>query len=59
VELGFSPGQFVDFLLGWFGVDIGRDDGTLRDMRRYWQPLTESDHKRIEPPPERGSPGRP
>ncbi|MCZ6691298.1 MAG: hypothetical protein O7H41_17055 [Planctomycetota bacterium] len=23
---GFSPGEFVDFFLGWFGVDIARDD---------------------------------
>ncbi|MCZ6691091.1 MAG: hypothetical protein O7H41_15995, partial [Planctomycetota bacterium] len=26
VRAGFSPGEFVDFLLGWFGVDIAGDD---------------------------------
>jgi hypothetical protein len=25
-RVGFSPGQFLDFLLGWFGPDIGDDD---------------------------------
>ena len=25
-RVGFSPGEFVDFLLGWFGVDIAGDD---------------------------------
>ena len=27
---GFSPGEFVDFFLGWFGVDIAGDDVPLR-----------------------------
>ena len=26
-SLNFSPGQAIDFLLGWFGADIGNDDG--------------------------------
>lgn len=26
VHVGFSPGQFADFLLGWFGLDIAGDD---------------------------------
>jgi len=26
VRLGFSPGQFADLLLGFFGLDIARDD---------------------------------
>lgn len=25
-RVGFSPGQFLDFVLGWSGVDIGKDD---------------------------------
>ena len=25
-SVGFSPGEFVDFLLGWFGLDIAGDD---------------------------------
>lgn len=27
-RVGFSPGELVDFLLGWFGIDIGADDLT-------------------------------
>jgi hypothetical protein len=26
VRLGFNPGELLDFLLGWFGVDIYHDD---------------------------------
>ncbi len=26
VRVGFSPGEFLDFLLGWFGADIAGDD---------------------------------
>lgn len=29
-RVGFSPGEFVDFLLGWFGVDIAGDDEARR-----------------------------
>ena len=29
VRVGFRAGQFVDFLLGWFGLDIGYDDTPL------------------------------
>lgn len=25
-RVGFSIGEFVDFLLGWFGIDIAKDD---------------------------------
>lgn len=28
-KVGFSPGQFVDFVLGWFGADIAGDDVPL------------------------------
>ncbi|MCZ6691323.1 MAG: hypothetical protein O7H41_17180 [Planctomycetota bacterium] len=30
---GFSPGEFVDFLLGWFGVDIAGDDRPLEAVQ--------------------------
>ena len=30
-KVGFSPGELVDFLLGWFGADIAQDDRSLRD----------------------------
>ena len=26
VRVGFNPVEFVDFLLGWFGLDILNDD---------------------------------
>ena len=29
VDLGYSPGEFLDFLLGLFTIDIARDDGRL------------------------------
>ncbi len=28
-RVGFSPGEFLDFLLGWFGIDIAGDDASL------------------------------
>jgi hypothetical protein len=28
--VGFSPGEFADFILGWFGIDFARDDIPLR-----------------------------
>ena len=30
-RVGFSPGQFADFLLGWFGLDIAGDDTKVPD----------------------------
>ena len=29
-RVGFSPGEFVDFFLGWFGADIAGDDIPLK-----------------------------
>jgi hypothetical protein len=42
VILRFSPGEFADFLLGWFGVDIDGDDGperrrTRNEARSYYR----------------------
>ncbi len=59
IELGFSFGQFVDFLSGWFGADLGNDDGELRKGRHYWVPMTEGDFKRVEPKPEKVPPAKP
>jgi hypothetical protein len=28
-KAGFSPGEMLDFLLGWFGIDIGGDDWAI------------------------------
>jgi len=47
LRVGFSIGQFVDFLLGWFGVDIGGDDGRYRRVGRRPKPTGE----RIYPTP--------
>ena len=30
LRFGFSLGEFVDFLLGWFGIDIANDDKVRR-----------------------------
>jgi hypothetical protein len=35
VRVGFSPGELLDFLLGWFGIDIAGDD----TMRPYLEVL--------------------
>jgi len=35
---GFSLGEFLDFLLGWFGVDIAGDDNASgRESRDYFE----------------------
>lgn len=34
IRAGFSPGEFLDFLLGWFGPDIARDDPAEERARR-------------------------
>jgi hypothetical protein len=33
-RVGFSPGEFLDFLLGWFGLDIAGDDRELPEPGR-------------------------
>ena len=30
VDVGYSPGETLDFLLGIFGIDIAKDDGKSR-----------------------------
>lgn len=40
-KVGFSPGEFVDFLLGWFGADIAGDDRPLKtpeEAGEEWPP---------------------
>ena len=35
VKVGFSPGELLDFVLGWFGIDIAGDDRPLEpDMQQ-------------------------
>ena len=46
-KAGFSPGEFVDFLLGWFGVDIAGDD---RPLEPEEAPTPESDESGKEAP---------
>lgn len=38
VNAGFSPGQFLDFLLGWFGIDLAGDDAPEARRRRSGVP---------------------
>jgi hypothetical protein len=38
ITIGFSLGEFLDFLLGWFGLDIADDDTpSRRKCREYYQ----------------------
>ena len=30
-RVALNPGEFMDFLLGWFGVDIAGDDTSLEE----------------------------
>jgi len=34
-RVGFSPGEFLDFLLGWFGVDIANDDTAAQERAAF------------------------
>jgi len=56
-NIGFSIGQFVDWITGFFGADLGDDDGERRPHRKYWKPIEEK--KDFDPPrqvqPKRGS----
>jgi hypothetical protein len=38
VRLGFNPGELVDFILGWTGVDIYNDDVDAEDAEDAEQP---------------------
>ena len=38
---GFSPGEFLDFLLGWFGVDIAGDDHRLEPREKTGEGVDE------------------
>lgn len=52
LNLGFSPGEFLDFLLGWFGVDLAGDDPEeRRKTRDYFR-----DRKDRDPSPETPAP---
>jgi hypothetical protein len=38
LSFGFSPGEFLDFLLGWFFLDLaGDDDPKARKQRDYFE----------------------
>ena len=50
-QVGFSPGEFVDWLLGWFGADIAGDDGDRRAKKRLYRPIPVlQDAKGPDPP---------
>jgi hypothetical protein len=53
VRLGFNPGELLDFLLGWFGIDIYGDDiGATKERDRTQKP-------REKPPEAPSSPEAP
>lgn len=43
VRLGFNPGELVDFLLGWGGVDLFKDDVAVQDAATV-QTQAEEEH---------------
>ena len=45
-KIGFSPGQFLDFLLGWTTLDLGRDDAKGDAPK-----AAERSPRRLQPPP--------
>jgi hypothetical protein len=53
VNVGFSPGEFLDFLLGWFGIDIAGDDvEERRKARSFYKDRADRDYpweKRPDP----------
>jgi hypothetical protein len=53
VNLGFSPGEFLDFLLGWFGIEIAGDDvEERRKTRSFYKDRADRDYpweKRPDP----------
>ncbi len=40
-RVGFSPGEFLDFILGWFGVDIACDDSPVHPPPEEAEPSGE------------------
>tara|TARA_Y100000588_G_scaffold190556_1_gene204485 strand:+ start:248 stop:868 length:621 start_codon:yes stop_codon:yes gene_type:complete len=45
LDFGFSFGEFVDFILGWFGLDIANDDSRENRSRRRLYTLPELEEK--------------
>jgi len=33
VRIGFNPGELLDFIFGWFGIDIYNDDSESRNLK--------------------------
>jgi hypothetical protein len=50
---GFSPGEFLDFLLGWFGIDIAGDDAPAVTRERPAQECNRREHSRSSLGPRR------
>jgi len=42
VRAGFNPGELLDFLLGWFGIDIYGDDLEARKLKEEPNKATEA-----------------
>jgi hypothetical protein len=61
-DVGFSPGEFLDFLLGWFGIDIANDDTEEGRARRSLRTQGEPEKKKRpegDPPGREPPPGNP
>jgi hypothetical protein len=43
LEIGFSPGEAADFVLGLVGIDIAGDDATKRSPLRIYRELAADD----------------
>lgn len=41
IRVGVNPGEFVDFLLGWFGVDMFGDDYGARKRKKHAEYLAD------------------
>jgi hypothetical protein len=51
VRLGFNPGELLDFLLGWFGIDIFDDDleaKKLKEMKSNQVPASRKSETEIK-----------
>jgi hypothetical protein len=51
VRLGFNPGELLDFLLGWGGIDIYNDDVETRRAKGRSNQATQATGAEAEPQP--------
>jgi hypothetical protein len=49
IRVGFNPGELVDFVLGWFGVDVFNDDLEAQERKKSRQVSQVTPHKLTAP----------